>query len=589
MHVVATAGHVDHGKSTLVRALTGTDPDRLAEERRRGMTIDLGFAWARLAGQMIAFVDVPGHERFVATMLAGVGPVPAALLVVAADEGWMAQTEEHVAALDALGVQHCVAAITRSDLAEPAAVATVATDVASRLRATSLGEVTCVPVSAVAGAGLDALREALATMTAALPAPDLERPVRLWVDRAFSIRGAGTVVTGTLGAGTLRTDDDLELNGRPVSVRGLECLGRPVDVATAVSRVAVNLRGVETGDVRRGDALLAARVWTRTSSVDVRLAATGLPVQAMLHIGSAAVTVRVRPLGEDTARLTLRTPLPLRAGDTGLLRDPGRHRVVARATVLDPSPPELTGRGAGRARGLELGSLDAASHLARHGVLSVGELRRLGLEPPVPPLVGGWVVDAAHALDLRRRLRDAVDAHHRADPLGAGPTVEAVRRVLGLPDRTLVAALLDHPLGLRDGRVVDTTRDDLPPVVSAAVSTLVTEMAAAPYLAPEAARLAALGLGARELAAAERSGALIRLGKGVVLQAGADDAAVAALRGLGGPFTVSEARTVLRTTRRVAVPLLEHLDRRGLTRRGADDRRVVVAGHSAGPPTAAGG
>jgi len=582
MHVVATAGHVDHGKSTLVRALTGTDPDRWAEERRRGMTIDLGFAWAKLAGQKIAFVDVPGHERFVANMLAGVGPVPAAMLVVAADEGWMAQTEEHVAALDALGVRHGVAAITRSDLADPSDVTAVAADVATRLRDTSLGGVRCLPVSAVTGVGLDELREQLIMMTATLPAPDLEGPVRLWVDRSFSIRGSGTVVTGTLAAGTLRTDDELELHGRPVSVRGLESLGRRVEVATAVARVAVNIRGVEVSDVRRGDALLTAGAWTHTSTVDVRLPATQVPAQAMLHIGSAAVAVRVRPLGLGTARLTLRTPLPLRAGDRGLLRDPGRHRVVARVTVLDPGPPSLAGRGAGHARGLELADLDAASQVARHGVLSVGELHRLGLEPPVPPLVGQWVVDEQHAIDLRRRLRDAVSAHHRSDPLGSGPTVEAVRRVLGLPDRALVAALLDRPLELRGGRVVDVTRSALPPGVSAAVSALVAELADAPYRAPEAARLTALGLGSRELAAAERAGALIRLGEGVVLAAGADDAAAAALQGIQAPFSVSEARTALGTTRRVAVPLLERLDRRGLTRRGADDRRVVVPGPSAG-------
>ena len=195
MHVVATAGHVDHGKSTLVRALTGMEPDRYEEERRRGMTIDLGFAWTALpSGEVVAFVDVPGHERFVPTMLAGVGPVPAVLLVVSADEGWMPQTAEHVAALDALGVRHALLAVTRSDLADPAPVAA---DVRRRLGATSLAGLPAVAVSARTGQGLPELRTALGALVRSLPAPDSGAPVRLWVDRSFSIRGSGTVVTGT--------------------------------------------------------------------------------------------------------------------------------------------------------------------------------------------------------------------------------------------------------------------------------------------------------------------------------------------------------------------------------------------------------
>ena len=211
MHVIATAGHVDHGKSTLVRALTGMEPDRWAEERRRGMTIDLGFAWTTLpSGASVAFVDVPGHERFVPNMLAGVGPVPAVLFVVAADEGWMPQSAEHLAALDALGVRHGLLAVTRSDLADP----TEATEEATRvISATSLGRIEAVAVSGATGAGLDALRAALDRMVSRLPAADPQAPVRLWVDRSFTIRGSGTVVTGTLGAGRLVTGQELELAG----------------------------------------------------------------------------------------------------------------------------------------------------------------------------------------------------------------------------------------------------------------------------------------------------------------------------------------------------------------------------------------
>ena len=209
MQVIATAGHVDHGKSTLVRALTGMEPDRWAEERRRGLTIDLGFAWFTLpSGQQVAFVDVPGHERFVPNMLAGVGAVPAVLFTVAADEGWMPQSEEHLAAVDALGITHGLLAVTRSDLADPAQARRQAL---GRLAATSLGEVEAVAVSARTGRGMPALRDALDRLAARLPQPDPAAPVRLWVDRAFQIRGSGTVVTGTLPAGTIRERQELLL------------------------------------------------------------------------------------------------------------------------------------------------------------------------------------------------------------------------------------------------------------------------------------------------------------------------------------------------------------------------------------------
>jgi selenocysteine-specific elongation factor len=224
VHVIATAGHVDHGKSTLIRALTGMDPDRLAEEHRRQLTIELGFAWTTLpdVGQ-VAFVDVPGHERFVTTTLAGVGPVPAVLFVVAADEGWMAQSEEHLDALAALGVSHGVLVVTRCDLADPGPATEQARN---RLATTPLRGIPAVTVSGVTGARMDDLRRAIAALVSGLPAPDLSAPVRLWLDRSFTIRGAGTVVTGTLAAGTISLGDTLASDtGRVVHVRGIETLG----------------------------------------------------------------------------------------------------------------------------------------------------------------------------------------------------------------------------------------------------------------------------------------------------------------------------------------------------------------------------
>ncbi|HEU5269591.1 MAG TPA: GTP-binding protein, partial [Jatrophihabitans sp.] len=269
MHVVATAGHVDHGKSTLVRALTGMEPDRWAEERRRGMTIDLGYAWTTLpSGAELAFVDVPGHQRFIGNMLAGLGPAPAVLFVVAADEGWSRQSAEHLAAVHALGLRHGLLAVTRSDLADPGPALA---DGLSRIARSSLGEVAGLPVSGVTGAGLAELREALDELVARLPAPDPAGRIRLWVDRSFTVRGSGTVLTGTLGAGTVRVGDTLQLQGKSVTVRAVQSLNQPRQAAAAVARVALNVRGVGRHEVRRGDVLLSPDAWHCTSVLDVRL------------------------------------------------------------------------------------------------------------------------------------------------------------------------------------------------------------------------------------------------------------------------------------------------------------------------------
>ncbi|NJC72421.1 selenocysteine-specific translation elongation factor [Planosporangium thailandense] len=584
MHVIATAGHVDHGKSTLVRALTGMEPDRWAEERRRGMTIDLGFAWTTLAdGEVVAFVDVPGHERFVPNMLAGVGPVPAAMVVVAADEGWMPQSAEHLAALDALGVRHGLLVVSRSDLLDPSIAAAEARE---QLAATSLGAVETVAVSAVTGAGLDDLRAALGRLVARLPAPDLDAPVRLWVDRAFTIKGAGTVVTGTLGAGRLRAGDELELaGGRRVRVRGLQSLGAPTPEAAAVARVAVNLRGVERDEVGRGDALVTPGRFRRTDVIDVRLAGdpvAELPATLTLHVGSAAVAVRVRPLGADTGRLRLATALPLRIGDRALLRDPGRHHVAGGVTVLDVAPPPLRRRGAAAARARELSELDGvpsqADELRRRALVRRGDLERMGVTVSSRPVAGDWLADPDHWSALRKRLVAEVTRYVREHPLEPGAPVEVLRHALGLPDRALVDALVAAPLQAREGRVaVAGQGGGLPEPVARAVERVRDDLAGERFRAPEAARLAELGLGPRELAAAVRAGALLRVADGVVLLPGAVEEARAVLAGIPQPFTLSDARQALGTTRRVAVPLLELLDRQGATRRLPDDRRVVAS------------
>ena len=479
MQVVATAGHVDHGKSTLVRALTGMEPDRWAEERRRGMTIDLGFAWTTLpSGAEVAFVDVPGHERFVTTMLAGVGPVPAVLLVVAADEGWMPQSAEHVDALSALGVRHGLLVVTRSDLLEPELAREEAL---GHLEGTPLAGLPSVCVSAATGAGLDDLRAGLDGLAAALPVPDPCADVRLWVDRAFTIRGAGTVVTGTLPAGRLQVDDELELlsavtayprraghGTRRVTVRGLQSLGQPHEQVAGVARVAVNLRGVPREAVVRGDVLLTPGAWLPAAELDVRLAGVRgtapdldeLPEQLTFHAGSAAVAARVRPLGGDVVRLRLRHPVPLRVGDRAVLRDPGRRRVAAGVTVLDVAPPPLRRRGAAARRAVELAGVhgpDAAGELRRRGVARRADLVAMGVPAAEvdalrAPGAGGRLIDPVLTTALGERLAAAVAAHDAANPLDPGLPLEAARRALDLPDARLVEVVLRHAGGRTERR-----------------------------------------------------------------------------------------------------------------------------------------
>ncbi|GGK21254.1 selenocysteine-specific translation elongation factor [Pilimelia terevasa] len=580
MYLVATAGHVDHGKSTLVEALTGTHPDRLAEERRRGLTIDLGFAWtAPAAGPPTAFVDVPGHRRFVATMLAGVGPVPAVLFVVAADEGMRAQSYEHLRALDALRVQHGLLAVTRADLADPTAALAEAR---RALAETTLAGIEAVPVSARTGTGLPELRAALHRATAALPPADPGADVRLWVDRGFTIDGAGTVVTGTLQAGRLRVGDVLlRDDGTPVRVRGLHALGRAREEVAGTARVAVNLRGVDRADVHRGAALLTPGAWLPTAEVDVRHDPAGAPPrEGVLHIGAAAVPARWRPVGDGLARLRLSRPLPLRTGDRALWRDPGTGAVVG-VTVLDVRPRALDRRHRAADRAAALGAAgsppDGAALLALHGLLRAPTMRAMGVAPPGTPVAADWHADAGTWAGLRDRLAAAVAAYAAAHPLHPAMPVEAATTALALPDPALAAALVAPPLALREGRIT-APGTALPPRVREAVATLLAPLAATPFAAPDNDRLAALGLGSRELAAAARAGLLLRLPGNVVLGPDAAGRAAAALAGLPAAFTASDARRAWGTTRRVAIPLLEHLDAAGVTVRVDTARRRLAAG-----------
>ena len=444
----------------------------------------------------------------------------------------------------------------------------------------------------------------------ALPVPDPDADVRLWVDRAFTIRGAGTVVTGTLPAGRVRVDDELELHSadhppRRVTVRGLQSLGQPHDRIAGVARVAVNLRGVPREAVARGDVLLTPGAWLPTAELDVRLSGVReaapdpgeLPEQLTLHVGSAAVAARVRPLGGDVVRLRLRHPVPLRIGDRAALRDPGRRRVAAGLHVLDVAPPALVRRGAAARRAAELSGVvgpDAAGELRRRGVVRRADLVAMGVPAEQvdalrAPGAGDYLLDPELATALGARLAAAVAAHDAADPVDPGLPLEAARRALDLPDGRLVEAVLRQgatgqhaPRGRQGGSPCATVGSPpsrvpgCPPAVRTALDELRADLQQRPFDAPEAARLAALGLGPRQLASLVRNGELLRVADGVVLLPGADDRAVEVLGTLGPEFTLSAARQALGTTRRVAVPLLELLARTGRTERTADGGHRLV-------------
>ncbi|GAB2760242.1 selenocysteine-specific translation elongation factor [Sinomonas soli] len=597
MHVVATAGHVDSGKSTLVRALTGMEPDRWEEERRRGLTIDLGYAWTTLpSGQEVAFVDVPGHERFLGNMLAGLGPAPVVCFVVAADEGWQAQSDDHRDAVAALGIEHGVVVLSRADRASGQQVQDVLARARSELAGTGLREAPAVAVSAVEGTGLDELKAALDGVLAGVPSPVTTGRVRLWVDRSFTITGSGTVVTGTLGAGTLAQGDRLQLLGhagpRDVTVRGLQSRDMVYTSVGPVSRVALNLRDVSAADVRRGDALVTPEAWPTTGVLGIRrttgVACTDMPEQLMVHVGTASMPARLRPFGPDHARLVLSRPAPLVLGDRLVLRDPGSRSVLGGALVLDADPPPLQRRGDGAQWAQRLAAMDPAgdvlAEVAARGAVEVQHLHRLGLlsergaqAPSGVRVLGDWWVHAPVIDAWQQRLRAAVEALHERDPLAPGLSMGAARDLLALPDERLLAPLVRGAGLEQDGGHLRLpgSGDDLGPI-GPAVAELERRLTAHAFRAPEADELAALGLGARELAAAERAGRVLRLRDGVVLLPTAPALAMRTLARLEQPFTTSQAREALGTTRRIAVPLLEHLDSRGWTRRLDAGHRSVV-------------
>jgi selenocysteine-specific elongation factor len=623
-HVIGTAGHVDHGKSALIQALTGTDPDRLAEEKARGLTIDLGFAWTTLpSGREVGFVDVPGHERFVHNMLAGVGGVGCALFVVDASEGWRPQSAEHLAILDLLGIPAGVVALTKVDLVDDATRERVDAEVRDRLRGTTLDGATVVPAAPPSGLGVAAVAAALdAALDRLAEPPDRGRP-RLPVDRVFTMRGSGTVVTGTLSGGSLRADGEVELlpGGRRARVRGLQGHGRPLAEAAPARRVAVNLAGVATDQVARGDVLALPGQWAATATADCRLRCLdGAPAPLrgrgayLVYAGAAETAARLQPLdatevrpgGDALVRLHLERPLVLDVFEPLVLRDSGRDETVGGGMVLDPFPPAaVRGTAARLRRTEELEAREAAGRagmpgrvLAERGVVPLAELPRLAAVAPdrLPAALAaaGAGVVTSRTLAWTRVAWDAagvaaveaVERRHRDDPSAAGLPAQAARAAALAPGwpaaagAEVVEALLAGGRLVADGPALrlpghGLRLDPAQRALRARVEAALDE--AGVGLLGDAA-LAELGADRKAAALLVRLGVLVPIAPGGYLGRSTLEAAVETLRRSfpgGRPFAATEAKEALGTTRRTAIPLLEYLDRTGVTIRQGDLRRLT--------------
>ncbi len=469
MPLIGTAGHVDHGKSTLVEALTGRDPDRWAEEKRRGLTIDLGFAWTTLgATGEVSFVDVPGHERFLKNMLAGIEAIDVALFVVAADEGWKPQSEEHLAALHLLDIDEGVVALTKIDAVDAAQVEIVEMEVTEQLLGTTLEGAPIIPVSAKTGEGIDRLREELTTRVSTIQHRG-DRP-RLWVDRAFSIRGAGTVVTGSLIDGPMRVGDELELlPGRQhVRIRGMQSHESEIEQAEPGRRLALNLGGIERADAPRGVMLGLPGQWDLSARFTARVTAARY-VDALttkgafqLHLGSGAHPATIKRLEGDHALIQLPGPLPMKTGDRFILRESGRRQLVAGGIVIDPAP----GKPAAAMRTADLidpqGERDqVADDLL--GLRGMDELQRLaahsgGGRPDAAVVVGSVALTQDRFDRLRSRVEAMVADHHTEHPLRAGFPLATLATQLEISPELAERLVEDSEMIERVGPDVTTRR-----------------------------------------------------------------------------------------------------------------------------------
>lgn len=628
--VVGTAGHVDHGKSTLVKALTGTDPDRLAEEKARGMTIDLGFAHCALPGGATAsFVDVPGHEDFIKNALAGAGGVDMALLVIAADEGPMPQTREHLAILDLLHLAHGVVAVTKADLVDADWLALVTDEIAALIAPTSLAGAPIVAVSAVSGRGIDDLRIAIEAQLDAVP-PSLDRGrARLSVDRVFTMAGFGTVVTGTLRDGALATGDtvDIQPRGLTARIRGLQSHGKSVATAQPGTRTAVNLVGIEVTDIARGDDVTASGAYEPTQLIDAEVtilpdAAAPLRHDRVLHLfhGAAEVPAHARLIGGDEiapggrghVQFWLTRPMVLAAGDRIVLRLASPSRTVGGGEVLDPHPS----RRWRRFRETALARFDALTSGDPHAVVlqALAEREPCRADALAPADIGlsaderdaalaalaadgravrlgGGAPDIWMTADgwetLGERAQAVLAAHHAQQPLKRGLPPEELRMRLRLTSEAFTAvvdaAAADGRLA-RDGGVIRLSAHSVAfaPRDQAAVDALLGRFDDAPF-APPSYRDAIEAVGERVLEALIAQGRLVNVGADVLFSAAAFDALTAFVHAHLAEqptLSVADLRDRFATSRKYALAFLEHLDRIRVTRRVGDAR--VLVGQGAG-------
>ncbi|MGZ8582982.1 MAG: selenocysteine-specific translation elongation factor [Actinomycetota bacterium] len=603
--VVVTAGHVDHGKSSLIVRLTGIDPDRWAEEKRRGLTIDLGYAWCELpSGREVAFVDVPGHERFIRNMLAGVGPAPLVLFVVAADEGWKPQSEEHLEILDVLGVAQGVVALTKLDLVDDETLAIAEQEVVERLEGTTLAGAPVVPVSSATGEGLDQLRAALDALLERAPAP-LPAPARLFVDRVFTIKGAGTVATGTLTGGCLATGDEIaiEPGDRRARIRSLQTHRQSEDRACPVARVAANLVGAERGELERGDVIAHPGEWLPTSLFDVELSSVRGLTKAItargafkVHAGAAVADARVRfldgnrlePGGTAFARLRISHPLVLAVGDHLVLREAGRRETVAGGLVLDLAPGKASNAPERLAARLASPTDELPALLVRErGAVAVGDVPRLvGGRADPATTIGAWAVDPAVRTAWEQAVTSMLSGFHEQEPLAPGAPIGEVRaivrdalRTAGAPtDPGLVETAIDAvaAAGLVErttttarlaGHRVSLDTDDAD--VQRLLAAIGGDHEATPLTIAE---LEGAGVRRDVVEAAVIAGLAVRVSKELVFTPALVARAQDIVRGSTEGITVSAFREALHTSRKFALPMLEYFDRTGVSRRDGDLR-----------------
>lgn len=585
MPIVGTAGHVDHGKSSIVRALTGTDPDRWAEEKERGLTIDLGFAWADLGGFDVGFVDVPGHERFIKNMLAGVGAVDCTLFVVAADSGWMPQSEEHASVIDLLGVEQGIIALSRIDLVDGETAELATLEILEETEGTALDGWPVVPVSAMTGEGMDDLRNEIVASLESLRAQGGNDPFRLWVDRAFTVAGAGQVATGTVLSGSATVDDELTLlpAGSAVRVRSLQHHGRAVDRVERGDRAAVNLAG---GGVEAARGMLLTEPDAGTTSTrflaSVRPSRTfdSIPDRGAFHVhlGTASFPATLRRIaGTDGFIIALDEPAPVAIGDRLIVRDTGRRAVVGGGRILDTDPPP-------RPTPEHITSLSAVvDATADDKAQALLDLRRtatrsglsaptLGGRPAAAVGQGDQIASESFADDLTSALIDEAASFHADHPTRPGMTKGEVVSRHGV-DPSILDAIVKRSNDIAEtaGAIHLTSFVTTLTADEERQWTTVRSEVEASYDVP---RLKSLDLPVEVVHFLLRRGDLVRIAGDLAFTDTQAQRIIDGVADLDDGFTVSEFKEHFGMARRQAVPTVEWLDSIGRTRRSGDGRSV---------------